>query len=306
MLDPLSDLMALLRPRTVFTKAISGAGPWAIHYGDFGHPGFCTVTDGSCRIAIDGQDAVTLEAGDFVLLPATPGFTLSSIEPAEPVFVDPHAATVQLAEVRHGTQDGDPDVRMLGGHFVFDSPDDGLLVSQMPSLIHLRAAERLAAIVRMIGEEAADDRAGRDLMLVHLVEILLIEAIRSASSECDGAPAGMLRGLGDPRLAAAIRRIHAEPAYPWTIAELAKEAALSRSAFFDRFVRTVGMPPMEYLQSWRMSLAKDLLRRKAGGLAEIAARVGYGSASAFSTAFARHVGVPPKRYALAAAANLAA
>lgn len=295
--DPLSDLIALLRPRTVFAKEISGAGGWAVRYGNFGHPGFCTVIDGSCRLAVDGAESVTLEAGDFVLLPSTPGFSMSGFEPADPVFIDPHATAGLVEEVRHGRQDGDPDVRMLGGYFIFDSSDAGLLVSQLPARIHLRGAERLATLVRLVREEASDARPGCDLILSRLVEVLIVEALRSV--EGDEAPPGLLRGLGDPRLAAAIRQIHGEPAHPWTVAELAKAAALSRSAFFDRFARTVGVPPMEYLQSWRMSLAKDLLRRKAGGLAEIATRVGYGSASAFSTAFARHVGVPPRRYALA-------
>lgn len=298
MLDPLSDLIALLRPRTVFAKGISGAGGWAVRYGDFGHPGFCTIIEGRCRLAVDGAEAVTLEAGDFVLLPATPGFTMSGFEPAEPVFIDPHAPADLAGEVRHGRQDGAADVQMLGGYFIFGSPDTNLLVSQLPALIHLRGAERLVTLVRMVREEAGAERPGCDLILSRLVEVLIVEALRSI--EGDDAPPGLLRGLGDPRLAAAIRQIHGAPAHPWTVAELAKEAALSRSAFFDRFARTVGVPPMEYLQGWRMSLAKDLLRRKAGGLAEIAERVGYGSASAFSTAFARHVGLPPKRYAMAA------
>lgn len=296
--DPLSDLIALLRPRTVFAKGISGAGGWAVRYGDFGHPGFCTVIEGRCRLAVEGAEAVMLEAGDFVLLPSTPGFTMSGFEPAEPVFVDPHAAADLTGEVRHGRQQGEPDVRMLGGYFIFDSPDAGLLVSQLPTLIHLRGAERLMTLVRLVREEAGEERAGCDLILSRLVEVLIVEALRSV--EGDEAPPGLLRGLGDPRLAAAIRQIHGQPAHPWTVGALAKEAALSRSAFFDRFARTVGVPPMEYLQGWRMSLAKDLLRRKAGGLAEIASRVGYGSASAFSTAFARHVGLPPKRYAMTA------
>lgn len=296
--DPLSDLIALLRPRTVFAKGISGAGGWAVHYGDFGHPAFCTVTEGCCRLAVDGAEAVTLEAGDFVLLPATPGFTMAGLEPAEPVFVDPHAAADLAGEVRHGRQGGAADVQMLGGYFIFESPDTNLLVSQLPALIHLRGAERLVTLVRLVREEAGAERPGCDLILSRLVEVLIVEALRSI--EEDDAPPGLLRGLGDPRLAAAIRQIHRAPAHPWTVAELAKEAALSRSAFFDRFARTVGVPPMEYLQGWRMSIAKDLLRRKAGGLAEIAERVGYGSASAFSTAFARHVGLPPKRYAMTA------
>ena len=73
-----------------------------------------------------------------------------------------------------------------------------------------------------------------------------------------------------------------------------------QSAFFERFARTVGVPPMEYLQGWRMSIARDLLRRRAGKIEEIASQVGYGSASAFSTAFTRHVGLPPKRFAMTA------
>jgi len=104
-------------------------------------------------------------------------------------------------------------------------------------------------------------------------------------------------------LAEAIRKIHADPARSWTMAQLAKEAALSRSAFFDRFTRNVGMPPMEYLLGWRMALAKDLLRHHEIDIADVAERVGYGSASTFSTAFTRYVGQPPGRYSRATTAS---
>jgi AraC-like DNA-binding protein len=127
-----------------------------------------------------------------------------------------------------------------------------------------------------------------------LLEVMLIEALRLTSGT-DGAP-GLLRGLTDDRLAAAIRRIHEAPAQSWTVAMLAKEAALSRSAFFERFQRVMGMAPMEYLLSWRMALAKHSLRRGEGNVTEIAERAGYGSASAFSVAFTRFVGVPPSQY----------
>ena len=91
--------------------------------------------------------------------------------------------------------------------------------------------------------------------------------------------------------------MHESPTKGWTAAQLAKEAALSHSTFFERFSRAVGVTPMEYLLRWRMAMAKNLLRRKEGGVAEVAERVGYGSASAFSVAFTRHVGLPPTRYA---------
>ena len=70
---------------------------------------------------------------------------------------------------------------------------------------------------------------------------------------------------------------------------LARTAALSRSAYFARFTRTVGLPPMEYLLAWRMAIAKDLLRREDVAVADVAERVGYRSGSTFSTAFSRHV-----------------
>jgi AraC-like DNA-binding protein len=297
MIDPLSEVIALLRPRTVFTKGISGAGRWGVRYTDFGQPSFCTVTEGRCRLAVDGLDAITLEAGDFVLLPATPGFTISGFEPVTPERVDPKGLPSPVGDVRHGRRGGRPDVRLLGGYFAFESTDAGLLVSLLPTLVHVRGVERLSAWVRFVGEETVERRSGRDLILSRLVEVLLIEALRSTQG--GKAPPGLLRGLSDARLAAAIRQMHGNVARSWTVAQLAKEAALSRSAFFDRFTRAVGLPPMEYLLAWRMAVAKDLLRREELGLAAVAERVGYGSASTFSTAFSRYVGQPPGRYARA-------
>lgn len=297
--DPLSEVIALLQPRTVFSKRISGAGRWGVRYSDFGHPSFCIVLEGRCRLAVDGQRPLTLEAEDFLLLPATPGFTMSGFEPVTPERIDPKVTAAPTGEVRHGRRGGRPDVLLLGGYFVFDSPDAALLVSLLPALIHVRGAERLAVLVRLVAEESSERRSGRDLVLTRLVEVLLIEALRSTSGE--DAPPGLLRGLADAQLARAMRQMHAHLARPWTVAELAKTAALSRSAFFERFTRTVGLRPMEYLLAWRMAVAKDLLRRHDFGLDEVAERVGYGSASTFSTAFSRHVGQAPGRYARALA-----
>ena len=252
------------------------------------------MIEGSCRLAVDGQRAITLEADDFVLLPATPGFTMCGFKPVSPAQFDPKVTSTHLGEVRHGTRDGPPDVQLLGGWFEFDSPDAALLVSLLPALVHVRGAERLSTLVRLVAEESNEQRPGRDLVLTRLVEVLLIEALRSTPG--DDAPPGLLRGLADAQLAAAMRQMHGQLARSWTVAQLAKTAALSRSAFFERFTRTVGLRPMEYLLAWRMAVAKDLLRRHDLD-SEVAERVGYGSASTFSTAFSRHVGQPPSRYA---------
>lgn len=294
MVDPLAEVITLLQPRAVFSKVIGGAASWAVRYPKFGEPSFCAMLDGECVLAVDGEAPVVLKAGDFVLLPATPGFTLSSTTAAVPVLMDPASVQTGDGEIRHGSQEGPAETRMLGGYFAFDSPDAPLLVSLLPTLLHLRGVQRLGALVQMVRDESLERRQGRELVLGRLVEILLVEALRSTSSH--GAPPGLLRGLADSRLGTAIRHMHEDPAYPWTIKELADRTALSRSAFFERFSRGVGLPPMEYLLAWRMALAKNLLRQKKFALAEIAEKIGYGSASSFSTAFNRYVGIPPSTY----------
>ncbi|MDZ4358472.1 MAG: AraC family transcriptional regulator [Variovorax sp.] len=295
MMDPLAEVIALLRPRAVFSKVISGAGAWAVRYSAFGQPSFCTMLEGECVLSVDKQEPVTLRAGDLVLMPATPGFTLSSQAPAVPVFLDPRKEQGATGELRHGRRKGPPDVRMLGGYFEFDSPDAALLVSLLPVLLHVRGIERLSTLVELVRQESLEARPGRDLVLGRLVEVLLVEALRSTPE--DGAPPGLLRGLADARVAVGLRLMHGTPARPWTVDALARAAALSRSTFFERFSRAVRLPPMEYLLAWRMALAKDLLVRSGLAIADVAERVGYSSASTFSTAFSRHVGQPPGRYA---------
>lgn len=295
MSDPLSDIVRLLRPRAVFSKGISGAGAWAVRYTEFGQPGFCVVLEGGCLLTVDGHSPVTLQAGDFVLLPATPGFTMGSGGVHLPLTIDPHAAAARATDIRHGRPDGPPDVRLLGGWFQFDAQDPALLASLLPALVHVRGQPRLSMLVRLLAEEADADRPGREIVQARLIDLLLVETLRvSAGGE---SPPGLLRGLADARLAPSLREMHARPAHGWTIAQLADLAALSRSAFFERFSRQIGIAPMEYLLSWRMALARDLLRHQDASVGEAAERVGYGSPSSFSAAFSRYVGMSPGRYA---------
>jgi AraC-like DNA-binding protein len=291
MIDPLAEVVLLLQPRTPFSKVVSAAGPWLVRRSEFGRPFYCVLLEGSCRLAVDGAEPLILTPGDFVLIPSADGFTISSLEP-------PAAAQAPVVlpdgEFRHGTQRGAPDVRALIGYCEFGSPDATILVSLLPRLVHVRGERRLATLVQLVGEESRAQRPARDVVLARLLEVLLIEALRSNAG--NQAPSGLVRGLADERLAAALRRMHENPAQPWTVAQLAKEAALSRSAFFERFDRVVGVAPMEYLLAWRMALAKKLLRQNRSAVAEVAERVGYSSASTFSVAFTRYVGLPPMRY----------
>lgn len=296
MIDPLSEIVTLLEPQALLSKFVSGAGPWRIRRTDSKRPFYCVVIEGSCALTVDGGGFIQLQTGDFTLIPEAHEFTVSSLVP--PPSDDLESVPVELlhGEFRLGDQSGPTNVRLLVGHCVFGSPDTAVLVSLLPQLIHIRGDKRLKTLVQLINEEYRAQRPGRDLVLARLLEVLLIEALRSTTDTA--TPSGLLRGLADERLAVAIRKMHENIHRPWTVAQLAKESALSRSAFFERFSRTVGVTPMEYLLAWRMALAKKMLRDKAHGIAEIAERVGYGSASAFSVAFARHVGKPPAKYAL--------
>ncbi len=302
-MEPLADIVALLRPRAVATKVVEGAGHWAVRYSRVEHAGFGLVLAGEAWLAVDGYEPFRIAEGDFVLLPATPGFTLASdldLEPGQRDAVE--AAANPVARARHGDPDGEAGFKQLGGYFQFEPANIALLRGLLPSLVHIpagaAAAGRLAGVIGLITEEALAARPGRDLIVDRLIEVLLVEALRfHAESVRAMARPGMLEGLNDPHLARALRRLHANVAHAWTVAELAREAGLSRSAFSERFTRKLGAPPMEYLIEWRMALAKDMLRGASPPLETVAAAIGYQSASAFSTAFRRQVGRPPGRYA---------
>ncbi|RKP46156.1 AraC family transcriptional regulator [Pararobbsia silviterrae] len=295
MVDPLAEVVTLLQPEAPFSKAVGGAGAWRVRRPEeTGQPFYCVILEGSCCLTVDGHAPMRLDTGDFVLIPSARGFSTSSVDPLAPEGLVTTPVALANGEFRVGEPSGPPDVRLQIGHCVFGSPDAGLLVSLLPQLVHVRTEPRLATLVSLVSDESRERRPAREVVLARLLEVLLIEALRSAGT---AASPGLVRGLADERLAGALRRMHESPTRAWTVAALAKEAALSRSAFFERFSRAVGVAPMAYLLAWRMALAKRLLRHEAGGIAEVAERVGYGSASAFSVAFARHVGVPPARYA---------
>ncbi|SEU12254.1 AraC family transcriptional regulator [Variovorax sp. OV084] len=295
MIDPLTEVVSLLQPGAQLSKIVSGAGSWTVRRSEAGRPFYCVIVEGSCRLEVDGQEPITLQEKDFVLIPSAHGFTMSSLEaPTTSEGIDPSTVSFLEGETRHGNPGGPPDVRLLVGYCVFGSPDAALLVTLLPELIHVRDESRLAALVQLVVGESREQRPARDVILSRLLEVLFIEALRSTAGTA--ASPGLVRGLADPRLAVAIRQMHESPTRPWTVAQLAKEAALSRSTFFERFSRTVGVAPMEYLLAWRMAMAKNLLRRKEAGIAEVAQRVGYSSASTFNVAFTRYVGMPPGRY----------
>lgn len=292
--DPLAEIVTLLQPAARLSKLVKCAGAWRIHREATGEPFYCAILEGNCRVTFDGHQTLILQAGDFILAPAMRDLVNESVDATADL---PAMVPTKINEgyFRVGSHDVPADLRMRIGHCSFGAPDSALLVSLLPEVVLVRNKPRLAILMQLIDEETKDRRAARELVLERLIEVLLIEALRS-STETTSAP-GLVRGLADERLSGALCAIHARPDHPWTVVDLADKASLSRSAFFARFNRVVGVPPMEYLLVWRMALARQLLRDRRLAIEDVAERVGYGSASTFSVAFARRTGMPPARYA---------
>ena len=299
-MDPLSQTIALLRPRGLLWKQFGVRGDWAMRFPTHDGAVFCQIVTGSCVVQMPERAPRQFSDGDFFFLTAPPVWTLGTNPALVPTeFTRPDTPSGEVAKTVGDDKSG-PALRLLGGHFRFDDVNSALRrfllpeIVEVPSLGH--GAARLKGVLESIGDEATSDRPGRNLVLDRLLELLLVEVIRSTDLHSCESRQGLLAGLSDERIAAALNALHADIAQSWTIAQLADIAGMSRSAFAERFCRTIGLPPIDYLSQWRMAVARDMLRSGDHRLSDIAFACGYQSASAFSTAFTRTVGCPPSRF----------
>ncbi|OSQ39583.1 AraC family transcriptional regulator [Thalassospira mesophila] len=294
MSDPLAEIVTLLQPQAPFSKLVRSSGAWRVRRTNVDQVYYCLILTGQACLEVNGKPPLTLKQGDFALIPEAYSFAMSSVTPKPDDDLETVPAQQDDGTYRLGDPNGPVDTQQLIGFCVFGAPDASLLVSLLPDVIVIRGQSRIRTLAKLVGDEARANRPARDILLERLLEALLIETLRSVP-ETTASP-GLLKGLSDERLNIALRCMHAKPDQNWSVAELAKQAGLSRSAFFVRFNKTVGIAPMDYLLQWRMTLAKQMLRQTKCGVAEVASKVGYGSASAFSVAFSRHTGFPPAQY----------
>lgn len=292
--DPLAEVVGLLRPVPSISKMVVAGGRWKVERRDLQAPFYCAVIEGECLLTRPGSRPLRLGAGDFILIPQAQTFSMSCLDP-RPSDRPCLPQAIGPGSFRLGPVGARITVRALVGHCRFQTPDRTLLISLLPDLIHSSGIGRLTALLQMIHDELQADRPAREMVLRRLLEVVMIEAFRAAPRS--KAPPGLLRGLADPQLAVALRRIHARADEPLSVPELAHSAGMSRSVFFSRFRRDIGTAPMEYVTAWRMSLAKDMLCQGGVPTSEIASRVGYSSVSAFSMAFSRHMGMSPRAFA---------
>jgi AraC-like DNA-binding protein len=298
--DVLSEVLDVTGVRGSAGARIAAGGEWGVEWLRDRDAVVYAVTAGVAWLTLDGAAPRLLMTGDVVILATGAAHSLSS-EPG----VDIHSCDVAAAATarRQGgvlrLGDGDVQTHVLGASYSHDPAGSTPVFSLLPPVVHLGAQQidpTLNDVVRLLGREIAHPGLATDLLLDRLVDVLLVEVLRTwlaSSPLVDASWWGVLR---DPLLLRAVTRLHEAPGYPWTTEALAREVATSKQTLVRRFATFAGTTPGAYLARWRMDLAAHRLRDTDDTLAEIAADVGYTSVYAFSRAFSRERSLPPGRY----------
>ena len=297
-MDPLSDVLSLLKPCTYMSGGFDMGGAWSARFPQ--HEGIkCyALISGQCWLSVDGvADAVRLTNGDCFLLPQGRPFTLASDLTLTPVGaytmfpLPPHGA-IRLVN-------GGGDCSGVGGYFALAGNHADFLLKVLPPIVHIRREADKKAMrwyLEQMMMELREPRPGSFLLGQHLASMMLIQALRLHLAGGLNAGVGWLFALADKEMSATIGAMHNAPGQRWTLQKLAVRAGMSRSAFAMRFKDAVGTSPMEYLTRWRMLLAGDRLVNSNDSVSTIAPSLGYESESAFSTAFKRVMGCSPRQY----------
>jgi AraC-like DNA-binding protein len=297
--DPLGEALHSLRMNGAFYCRSELSAPWGLTLPPMpGYMWFHVPTAGRALLEIDGPEATLIRPGDFTLVPHGEGHALRS-EPEAPapgiLELEREYVSDRYELLRYGG--GGAPTTLICGAVRFDHPAARNLVEILPAVIHVEESgsvqlEWMQSTLRLMAAEARELRPGGEAVVTRLADILVVQAIRFWLESDPAAQGGWLGALQDKQIGRAIALIHKEPARPWTVAALAGELAMSRSAFAARFTELVGEPVMHYVARWRMQLALRLLGDGAT-VGELAGQLGYRSEAAFARAFKRVMGVPP-------------
>ncbi|MPV55702.1 AraC family transcriptional regulator [Burkholderia sp. HI2761] len=297
-MDPLSEVLSLLRLRSYVSGGFDANGDWAVQFGAHDGIKFHAVLRGECWVLVEGLPSpVKVSAGECFLLAGGKPFRLASDLAVEPV--DVHTLLPQVPDGRIVTHNGGGRFLSIGGYFTLAEGQADLLLGMLPPLIHVREETNRATLrwcVERMRQELSDAQPGDFIVAQQLATLVLVEALRLHLSNERHENVGWLFALSDKRMRAAIDAMHASPGRRWTLQTMAEQAAMSRTTFALRFKETVGLSPMEYLTRWRMMLAADRLTHSRDSVSEIGLALGYESEKSFSTAFKRVMNRSPRQY----------
>lgn len=297
-MDPLSDMLSLLRVRSYMSGGFDAGGDWSIHFDQHDGIKFYAVVSGECWLSVDGMpDPVQVKSGDCFLLPRGRAFRMAS-----DVSLTPLNAIVFLSTAQNGRinlYNGGGQFLSVCGHFELAGDHADVLLGVLPPIVYIYKEADKAVLrwcVDQMMHELREARPGNSLVIEHLSHMMLVQALRLHMAEGPNGGPGWLCALADKQVSVAIKSMHDDPARRWTVQSLAESVAMSRTAFTLRFKKMVGKSPMEYLTHWRMLLAADKLSNSRDSISIISASLGYESESAFSTAFKRVMQVSPREY----------
>lgn len=306
-MDPLSDLLRVVRLDGAYFYAVDAAEPWSVETmaATRLEPrilpaaehliSYHIVTRGRCYGGLVGEEQVELLPGDVIIFPQGDPHVMSSARGVR-VDGDVQTTTPTLFPFTHSIGDSGPPVTsFFCGFLGCDRRPFNPLLAALPRRMHMRGMANawLGDFVRQLAEESRLGRPGAESVVTRLAELMFIEALRRYLDDLPPGQTGWLAGLRDEAVGRVLTLLHGRPGHPWTLADLAREAASSRSSLAKRFAELMGQPPMQYLAQWRMQVAADLLARSGAKVAAVGAEVGYDSEAAFSRAFKKATGVSP-------------
>ncbi|HZT62930.1 MAG TPA: AraC family transcriptional regulator [Burkholderiales bacterium] len=313
-MDALSDVLKSVRLEGAVYLNAEFTAPWCIQ-AKFGLASvrarlagaehvvfFHFLTEGGCKVRLaDSAEALDVAAGDLVLFAREDRHLMGSdlqlapVEAASLIRADA-AADTEFIQMRHGG--GGAATRFVCGYLACSRSVCRPLLDALPRVLRIPigdgpAAAMLRELLRVGVRESSASQPGAESMLAKLSELMFVEAMRRYVASFPPEGKGWLAGVRDAQIGRILALMHGDPGRVWTVDELAREVALSRSALAERFVALVGEPPMQYLMRWRLALAAQTLRSGGDAVARVAERSGYESESAFIRAFKREFGMPP-------------
>jgi AraC-like DNA-binding protein len=306
-LDVLSDLLRVVRLDGAYFFAVEATGPWSVETAPAKELSprilpssehlisYHLLTAGRCWGGVRGEEQVELVAGDVILFPQGDAHLMSS-RPGLRVGVDVrNIAPGRYPETVRIGEEGPPGASFFCGFLGLDRRPFNPLLAALPRRLHVTGMSSgwLQTFTHQLTEESRQGRPGTDTILTRLAELMFIEALRRYLEGLPPGQTGWLAGLRDEVVGRVLSLLHARPAHPWTLDELAREVASSRTSVARRFADLVGQPPMQYLTRWRMQVAANLLTQSGAKIAAIAGDVGYDSEAAFSRAFKKATGLAP-------------
>jgi AraC-like DNA-binding protein len=301
--DVLSEVLQVVHFRSTILCRSELTAPWGFSVVGRDFASFHIVLQGRCCLEVQSIDGLTwLSGGDLVILPHRSAHTVRD------------SPTSRASRLEHLVRDGQTDYRgilraggsgpktvLVCGGFNFEEPATNPLLIALPPIIHIRGRRRgidawLRTTFGFLARESRASRPGAETVITRLADILFIEAIREYFSSPEAEKLGLAVALKDSRLGAALASIHRFPGTDWDVKTLARQAAMSRTAFATRFAELVGEPPLRYVARCRMNRAISLLTASDATIRQIAECVGYDSELGFSRAFKRFVGTSPAAY----------